>query len=187
MNILLIQPAQERGLGFRSLAVVEPLGLEAVAGALPEHRIRILDLRLEDRLLMVLKEFRPDFCGINCSFTIDVYQTREIAARIKAWDRSVSVFIGGHHASLSPQDFSTPAAFSVAGGFPGSGLVGGAQLSGTTAAAIWNGRNFATSASASWEPTSGLETSMAGSLSDYSTPKGHKTIAEQTRWFKRLP
>jgi hypothetical protein len=32
-----------------------------------------------------------------------------------------------------------------------------------------------------------LETSMAGSLSDYSTPKGHKTIAEQTRWFKRLP
>ena len=109
MNVLLIQPAQERGLGLRSLAVVEPLGLEAVAGALPEHRIRILDLRLEDPLPRVLKEFKPDFCGINCSFTIDVYQTREIATQIKAWDQSIPVFIGGHHASLSPQDFFHPA------------------------------------------------------------------------------
>jgi len=109
MNILLIQPAQERGLGFRSLAVVEPLGLEAVAGALPEHGVRILDLRLEDRLSNVLKEFRPDFCGINCSFTIDVYQTREIAARVKNWNRNLPVFVGGHHASLSPEDFLHPA------------------------------------------------------------------------------
>ncbi len=109
MNILLIQPAQERGLGFRSLAVVEPLGLEAVAGALPGHRIRILDLRLEDQLPRVLKEFKPDFCGINCSFTIDVYQTREIADQIKTWNPVAPVFVGGHHASLSPQDFLRPA------------------------------------------------------------------------------
>ena len=32
-----------------------------------------------------------------------------------------------------------------------------------------------------------LESSMVGSLSEYATPKGHKTVAEQTRWFKRLP
>jgi len=50
MKILLIQPAQERGLGFRSLAVVEPLGLESIAGSLPEHEIKILDLRLENHL-----------------------------------------------------------------------------------------------------------------------------------------
>jgi radical SAM superfamily enzyme YgiQ (UPF0313 family) len=108
MKILLIQPAQERGLGFRSLAVVEPLGLEAIAGSLAGHNIRILDLRLENNLPKVLQDFRPDFCGINCSFTIDVYQTREIAAAIKAWRRSVPVFVGGHHASLSPKDFYGP-------------------------------------------------------------------------------
>lgn len=45
MKILLIQPAQERGLGFRSLAVVEPLGLESIAGSLSEHKVKILDLR----------------------------------------------------------------------------------------------------------------------------------------------
>jgi len=108
MKILLIQPAQERGLGFRSLAVVEPLGLEAIAGSIPEHNVRILDLRLEDHLLQILKDFQPDFCGINCSFTIDVYQTQEIAAAVKAWRKDVPVFVGGHHASLSPSDFYCP-------------------------------------------------------------------------------
>ena len=84
MKVLLIQPAQERGLGFRSLAVVEPLGLELIAANLPDHEVKILDLRLENQLAEVLKDFQPDFCGINCSFTIDVYQSREIAAAIKA-------------------------------------------------------------------------------------------------------
>jgi hopanoid C-3 methylase len=108
MNILLIQPAQERGLGFRRLAVVEPLGLESIAGSLSGHNVRILDLRLENQLQHILEEFQPDFCGINCSFTIDVYQTREIAQTIKNWRRDVLVFIGGHHASLSPEDFYCP-------------------------------------------------------------------------------
>ena len=118
MKILLIQPAQERGLGFRSLAIVEPLGLESIAGSLPGHEIRILDLRLENNLPPVLQDFQPDFCGINCSFTIDVYQTREIAAAIKAWRRDVPVFVGGHHASLSPEDFYYP---SIAGVVIGEG------------------------------------------------------------------
>jgi radical SAM superfamily enzyme YgiQ (UPF0313 family) len=108
MRILLVQPSQDRGLGFRSLAVVEPLGLEAIAGSIPEHNVKILDLRLENHLTKTLHDFQPEFCGINCSFTIDVYQTREIAAAIKAWRRDVPVFVGGHHASLSPADFFYP-------------------------------------------------------------------------------
>jgi radical SAM superfamily enzyme YgiQ (UPF0313 family) len=108
MKVLLIQPAQERGLGFRSLAVVEPLGLESIAGSLPDHEVKILDLRLENQLSKILHDFEPDFCGINCSFTIDVYQTREIAATINAWNQRVPVFVGGHHASLSPEDFYCP-------------------------------------------------------------------------------
>lgn len=108
MKILLIQPAQERGLGFRRLAVVEPLGLESIAGVLSSHEIKILDLRLENHLLQTLQSFQPDFCGINCSFTIDVYQTLEIAATIKSWNRELPVFVGGHHASLSPADFYSP-------------------------------------------------------------------------------
>jgi len=108
MKVLLIQPAQDRGLGFRSLAVVEPLGLETIAGSIPEHEVRILDLRLENNLLEILQDFQPDFCGINCSFTIDVYQTWEIAHKIKTWNKETIVFVGGHHASLSPEDFYCP-------------------------------------------------------------------------------
>ena len=108
MKILLIQPCQDRGLGFRSLGVVEPLGLETIAGSLSEHEIKILDLRLENQMPRILQDFQPDFCGINCSFTIDVYQTLEIAAALKAWRRDVPVFVGGHHASLSPRDFYYP-------------------------------------------------------------------------------
>jgi radical SAM superfamily enzyme YgiQ (UPF0313 family) len=105
MKILLVQPSQERGLGFRSLAVVEPLGLESIAANIPEHTVKILDLRIENHLTQVLRDFQPDFCGINCSFTIDVYQTWEIAAQIKKWNPQVPVYVGGHHASLSPEDF----------------------------------------------------------------------------------
>ncbi len=108
MKILFIQPSQERGLGFRRLAVVEPLGLESIASSLPGHEVRILDLRIENHLSRVLPSFRPDFCGINCSFTIDVYQAREIAEAIKAWRSDLPVFVGGHHASLSPEDFYCP-------------------------------------------------------------------------------
>ncbi|MDI6755364.1 MAG: radical SAM protein, partial [Thermodesulfobacteriota bacterium] len=108
MKILLIQPSQDRGLGFRSLAVVEPLGLETIAGGLTEHKVKIMDLRLENHLDRVLHDYEPDFCGINCSFTIDVYQTREIARTVKSWRQDVPVFIGGHHASLSPEDFFSP-------------------------------------------------------------------------------
>jgi radical SAM superfamily enzyme YgiQ (UPF0313 family) len=105
MKILLVQPSQERGLGFRSLAVVEPLGLESIAGNIPEHTAKILDLRIENHLPQALQEFQPDLCGINCSFTIDVYQTWEIAAQIKKWNSQVPVYVGGHHASLAPEDF----------------------------------------------------------------------------------
>ena len=45
MKILLIQPARERGLGFRSLAIVEPLGLESIAGSLLYPRT-FLDFQL---------------------------------------------------------------------------------------------------------------------------------------------
>lgn len=102
MKILLIQPAQERGLGFRRLAVVEPLGLESVAGTVPEHKVKILDLRFENCLPETLKAFQPDFCGINGSFTIDVYQTQEITATILRNTFSVSHLLNMKRAAWDP-------------------------------------------------------------------------------------
>lgn len=172
MKILLIQPAQERGLGFRSLAIVEPLGLESIAGSIPGHEIRILDLRLENNLPRVLQDFQPDFCGINCSFTIDVYQAREIAAAIKAWRRDVPVFVGGHHASLSPEDFYCP---TIDGVVIGEGEKGMADL-----VRAWeNGEDLQTLPGLTLNQGSGVyytpERSLTSNLDELPVPARHLT------------
>jgi hopanoid C-3 methylase len=114
MRVLLVQPrvrprAGFRG-GFRNMAVVEPLGLEMLAGALSgEHEVRVADLLPGTDLAAVVDRFRPDACGISCSFTIDVPTALDVAREIKATRARTFVFVGGHHASLSPHDFAAPA------------------------------------------------------------------------------
>jgi len=86
MKILLIQPGFGQGLGFQRTALVEPLGLEMVASSLLErgHEVRILDLRIEKNLEKTVRDFAPSLCGINCSFTIDVYKTSgEIGSEVE--------------------------------------------------------------------------------------------------------
>jgi radical SAM superfamily enzyme YgiQ (UPF0313 family) len=96
--------------------MVEPLGLEAVSGGLNGHNVRLLDLRVEQRLTEVLEEFRPEICGISCSFTVDVYRALDVARVIKAFDQGSPpyVVVGGHHASLNPVDFHDRAVDAIA-------------------------------------------------------------------------
>lgn len=109
MKVLLVQPPQFGKPGFNKIAFVEPLGLEMVAGALiPEHEVRIHDMRVDDRLEKAIDDFRPDALGISCSFTIDVYRTRRIASTAKT-NGVPFVFVGGLHASLNPPDFEDEA------------------------------------------------------------------------------
>ncbi|RLB04623.1 MAG: hypothetical protein DRG50_08555 [Deltaproteobacteria bacterium] len=108
MRILLIQPPSG-GIGFTDLIRGEPLGLEMVAGALEGHEVKILDLRLGGNLFSTLSSFKPDLCGISCSYTIDCYPTIKIAQKIKNFFPDTFVFVGGHHASLNPADFATEA------------------------------------------------------------------------------
>ncbi len=109
MKVLLVQPPQFGKPGFTKIAMVEPLGLEMVAGALvDDHEVRIHDMRIDDDLESALKSFKPDAVGISCCFTIDVYRARSIARRVKACCAPF-VFIGGLHASLNPPDFEDEA------------------------------------------------------------------------------
>lgn len=108
MKILLVQPPQFGKPGFNKIALVEPLGLEMVAGALiPDHEVRIHDMRMDDNLSKALASFQPDAVGISCSFTIDVYRAQEIA-RIARAAGVPFIFVGGLHASLNPPDFEQP-------------------------------------------------------------------------------
>lgn len=109
MKILLVQPPQFGKPGFSKIALVEPLGLEMVAGALvDDHEVRIHDMRVDPDLEKVLADFRPDAVGVSCCFTIDVYRARRIARTAKE-NGAPFVFVGGLHASLNPPDFKDEA------------------------------------------------------------------------------
>ena len=109
MRVLLVQPGDVSALGFRQTALVEPLGLEAVAGALANYEVRLLDMRVEGELPGVLERFRPDVCGISCSFTLDRNLAIAVAETARASDSRPYVVVGGHYASVNPGDFATKA------------------------------------------------------------------------------
>ncbi len=109
MKVLLVQPPQFGKPGFTKVALVEPLGLEMVGGALRnEHEVRIHDMRVDGDFAGAVRSFKPDAVGISCSFTIDVYRSRKIAGQAKDCGAPF-VFVGGLHASLNPADFNDPA------------------------------------------------------------------------------
>lgn len=121
MKVLLVQPRQRSRAGFwggfGGMAVLEPLGLEMIAGALQdEHHVELVDLLPGVNLETALESSCPDVCGISCSFTVDVPQTVEIARMIKSLRPHTYVFIGGIHASLSPNDLNLPSVDAIAVG-----------------------------------------------------------------------
>lgn len=106
MKVLLIQPKSE-AIGFTNLIMCEPLGLEMIGGALDGHELKIIDLRLKNNLYSVLSSFKPNLCGISCSYTIDFSSTLKLARNIKNILPKSFIVVGGHHASLNYRDFSS--------------------------------------------------------------------------------
>jgi radical SAM superfamily enzyme YgiQ (UPF0313 family) len=109
MKILLVEPAKAAiTLGGEDFSVYEPLALEYIAaGVAKDHDVRILDLRLEDNFSHVLHEFSPDIVGIT-AYTVHVNTVRHLFETIKAQNPEVLTVVGGHHATIVPQDFASP-------------------------------------------------------------------------------
>ncbi|MBI4300986.1 MAG: cobalamin B12-binding domain-containing protein [Chloroflexi bacterium] len=105
MRILFIQPnVSENMVGFTSLVRPEPLALEMVAASVPEHEVKILDLRVDPSLEATLASFRPDLVGLT-GYTTAVPRMLEICAEVKTFDSAIVTVVGGYHATLCPQDF----------------------------------------------------------------------------------
>jgi len=109
MKILLIEPAKApRTIGGEDVFLYEPLALEYLAaGVSKDHDVRILDLRLEKDLQAVVERSNPDIVGIT-SYTVHVNTVRKLFEQIKAWDPQVLTVVGGHHATVVPEDFVSP-------------------------------------------------------------------------------
>lgn len=108
MQVLLIQPEWKSGaIGFRLAAMPEPLGLEMLAAVMPGHDVRILDMRVDGDLEGCLARHKPDVVGVT-SLTTEVYAAREVVRTVRRLCPEAFTVVGGHHASLIPQDFFLP-------------------------------------------------------------------------------
>ncbi len=114
MKVLLVQPAPfEPGrIGLENtIWFCEPVALTSLAAMIPEHEVRILDMRLEpdDALCRVLREWEPDLVGTT-SMTTDCYQALAILETAKriVGERVFNI-VGGHHPTLCPEEFQSSA------------------------------------------------------------------------------
>jgi radical SAM superfamily enzyme YgiQ (UPF0313 family) len=112
MKILLIWPnSRNEVLGWGDLgAIAEPLALEYLAAGakLDGHDPVVLDLRLHpDALAATIDDVGPDVVGVT-AFSMHVLTALAICARVKALRPGCQTVIGGHHATLLPEDFFEP-------------------------------------------------------------------------------
>jgi hopanoid C-3 methylase len=109
MRVLLVEPHKSPlCIGGEDISCYEPLALEYLAAGVSKHHdVRILDLRLERTLPQTLESFQPDVVGIT-AFTVHVNTVRALFDQVKAWNARILTVVGGHHATVAPQDFVRP-------------------------------------------------------------------------------
>ncbi len=115
MRILLVQPDVPAGVGFRTVALPEPLHLEMAAALVPDHDVQILDLRVDNSLEAVLRKFWPEMVAVT-ALTPEVYAAQHVLQQVKSFSSEIFTVVGGHHATLVPQDFFLPQVDAVAVG-----------------------------------------------------------------------
>lgn len=105
MKILLIHPP--RCPEALAPDYMEPLALEVLAATVPEHEVRILDLRFEttEALDRILRSFRPRLVGLTVNNSIHVRGSLEILRIIRSILPDARIVVGGHHPTLVPEDF----------------------------------------------------------------------------------
>ena len=105
MNILFIYPPHNPNV--ITPTNFEPLAFEILAKTVPEHTVQILDLRFDhfDQLHHLLSSFNLKVIGLTVNNTIHVNQAKKILRYIKQRRPDIKNIVGGHHVTLSPQDF----------------------------------------------------------------------------------
>lgn len=108
MKILLIEPPKPPvAMGGEDIHLFESLALEYIAAGVPEHNVKILDMRFEKNLFEVLEDFQPEIIGIT-AYTVHVNVVKYLFQEIKKWNPKALTVVGGHHATILPEDFLVP-------------------------------------------------------------------------------
>ncbi|MFQ5568199.1 MAG: B12-binding domain-containing radical SAM protein [Rhodothermales bacterium] len=106
MKILLVSPPSgELTIGLKYLSKVEPLGLEILGAAVPGHQVEVLDMELDTNLIGTLERFQPDVVGVSAQ-VVQTYAARRVLKTAKAFNPKTLTLLGGHHATLCPEEFN---------------------------------------------------------------------------------
>lgn len=105
MRILLVQPPEsENVVGFSKFGCPEPLALEILGASLPDHEVKILDMRIDADLEGSIRGFAPNLVGVT-GYTPNVPQMLAVCKQVKELDAGITTVVGGYHATLCPEDF----------------------------------------------------------------------------------
>lgn len=88
---------------------LEPLGLELVAEAVRQlgHEVMIIDLQVESHrdYHRLIESWQPDVIGFSCNYLANVPEIVDLAKASKVTLPNSFVFVGGHSASFTADDF----------------------------------------------------------------------------------
>ncbi|MBI5566380.1 MAG: cobalamin B12-binding domain-containing protein [Chloroflexi bacterium] len=108
MRILLVSPPSgDLTIGLKHLAKVEPLGLEIIGAAVADHQVELLDMELDTDLIGTLQRLRPDVIGASAQI-VQTYSARRVLKTAKEFNPNILTVLGGHHATLCPEEFNAP-------------------------------------------------------------------------------
>ena len=108
MRVLLLQPPSCDPLSDRFF-MFEPLALEYLGAGLKQdsHDVVLHDARIDVDWEMVVRKYQPDLIGLT-GFTSQLNIIKEMATRIKDISPDIRVVVGGHHATVAPEDYNHP-------------------------------------------------------------------------------
>ncbi len=117
MRILLVKPHLSRAThAGKDFVELEPLELEYLAAALPNHDVELLDMRFEKNLEKKIEEFQPHIVGTTAysaphivgttAYSVHFYNALKVMQTAKRIDKDIFTVVGGHHATLMSQDFN---------------------------------------------------------------------------------
>ena len=180
VRVLLVQPTTPpRAIAGDDWFVFEPLALEYLAAGLDgDAEVRILDQRLDGDLRSALEAFEPDLVGLT-AYTVHVNTVKRLSETAKRWNPDVLTVVGGHHATVAPQDFRSP---SIDLTVVGEGVLPLRRIvrhlkSGTPFGGI---PGVLTAGDDRFVP---LDETVAGDLDALPEPARHLTAAHRSRYF----
>lgn len=108
MNVLLIYPDTDpMSIVPEGLINIEPLGLEYLAGELPDHDVTILDIKIERSWKRRVRECQPDVVGVTGT-VVHTSRMLSILDYVKQVHPKAVTMVGGPHATLVADDFAHP-------------------------------------------------------------------------------